>query len=179
MYIIFSLIIPASLLFAVVAPGIGTVTFSLIFLALLSAATNIGFAGQESAAQAYFFAAIPRNRIVDMSMLYFFILGGTGAAGAVLGGAFLDVLAGTDLATVTAYRLFFPLRGACRLRILIQRRLQDLGSFPVRDSLAVLFLRHARAHLLRKLIPPGSGQGNKTHYRVGNHGIAHLGGKAP
>ncbi|HOF84865.1 MAG TPA: MFS transporter [Treponemataceae bacterium] len=154
MYIIFSLVIPASLLFAVAAPGIGTISFSLIFLALLSAATNIGFAGQESAAQAYFFAAIPRNRIVDMSMLYFFILGGTGAAGAVLGGAFLDVLAGTDLATVTAYRLFFSLcavLAACG--ILIQRRLQDLGSFPVRDSLAVLFSpRDMRAlTLLRKL----------------------------
>ncbi len=154
MYIIFSLIIPVSLLFAILAPGVGSMTFSLIFLALLSAVTNIGFAGQESAAQTYFFAAIPRNRIVDMSMLYFFILGGTGVTGAVLGGALLDLFGGLGLTAVTSYRIFFSLcvvLAACG--ILFQQRLQNLGSFHVRDSLAVLFSpRDMRAlTLLRKL----------------------------
>ena len=154
MYIIFSLLIPTSLLVAVGAPGIGSGTFSLIFLALLSAVTNIGFAGQESAAQTYFFAAIPRNRVVDMSMLYFFILGGTGVAGAVLGGAILDIFGGLGLTAVTSYRIFFSLCTVLTVcGILVQRGLQNLGSFHVRDSLAVLFSpRDMRAlTLLRKL----------------------------
>lgn len=154
MYIIFSLLIPVSLLVAVLAPGIGNVTFSLLFLALLSAVTNIGFAGQESAAQTYFFAAIPRNRVVDMSMLYFFILGSTGVAGAVLGGAFLDLLEELHFSPVASYRLFFLVCIALTgCGIFIQNGLQNLGSFHVRDSLAVLFSpRDMRAlTLLRKL----------------------------
>lgn len=154
MYIIFSAIVPVSLLFAFASPAIGAPVASIIFLGLLSAAVNVGFAGQESAAQTYFFATVPRNQLVDMSMLYFFILGGTGVLGAVLGGAFLDVLYALGFSPVTSFRIFFlvciVLTG---LGIIIQRRLQDLGSYHVRDSLAVLFSpRDMRAlTLLRKL----------------------------
>ncbi len=154
MYIIFASITLASLVPAIVSPGIGTALFPFAFLAVLSAVTNMGFAGQESAAQAYFFAMVPKERILDLSMVYYFILGGTGAAGAVMGGTFLDFLSSLGLSPAASFRLFFLVcvcLVACGVRI--QRKLLDMGSYPVRDTLAVLFSpRDMRAlTLLRKL----------------------------
>jgi MFS family permease len=72
LYIIFSSISLFSLLPAIVAPGVGIAVFSLVFLALLSAVTNMGFAGQENSAQAYFFGMVSKESLMDLSMLYFF-----------------------------------------------------------------------------------------------------------
>lgn len=154
MYIIFAAVSALSLVPAVLAPGIGHPVFALAFLCLLSAAVNMGFAGQESAAQTYFFAMVPKESILNLSMLYYFILGGTGALGSIAGGAILDALTGAGASALTAWRLFFVGAGAViGLGCLAQRNLLDLGSFPVRDTLAVLFSpRDMRAlTLLRKL----------------------------
>jgi MFS family permease len=95
LFIIFAWVSLVSLVPALVAPGIGFAAFSLAFLCLLSAATNMGFVGQENAAQTYFFAMVPKDALMDLSMLYYFILGGTGAIGSVLGGGILDMLRGS------------------------------------------------------------------------------------
>ncbi len=154
MYIIFASITLASLVPAIVSPGIGSAVFPFVFLALLSAVTNMGFAGQESAAQTYFFAMVPKDRILDLSMVYYFILGGTGAAGAVMGGTFLDFLSSLGLSHAASFRVFF-LVCVCLVAwgTRVQRGLLDMGSYPVRDTLAVLFSpRDMRAlTLLRKL----------------------------
>ncbi len=154
MYIIFASITLASLVPAIVSPGIGSALFPFVFLAFLSAVTNMGFAGQESAAQTYFFAMVPKERILDLSMVYYFILGGTGALGAIIGGTFLDFLASLGLSGAASFRVFF-LVSACLVAwgVRVQRRLLDMGSYPVKDTLAVLFSpRDMRAlTLLRKL----------------------------
>ena len=69
------------------APGVASGVFAVVFLCALSALTNMGFAGQESAAQTYFFAMVPKAAVMDLSMVYYFILGGTGAVGAAAEGA--------------------------------------------------------------------------------------------
>lgn len=154
MFVIFTAISLASLVPALVAPGIGSASFAVVFLALLSAATNMGFAGQENAAQTYFFGMVPKESILDLSMLYYFILGGTGALGSIIGGAILDALGGAGLSPLASFRIFFlfalALVGA---GLRIQRKLMDLGSYPVKDTLAVLFSpRDMRAlTLLRRL----------------------------
>ncbi len=154
MYIIFAAVSGISLVPAIIAPGIGFPLFALVFLCLLSAAVNMGFAGQESAAQTYFFAMVPKESILNLSMLYYFILGGTGALGSIAGGAILDALTSAGASPLVAWRVFFSgAAGIIALGCLAQRNLQDLGSFPVRDTLAVLFSpRDMRAlTLLRKL----------------------------
>ncbi len=154
MYIIFAAVSALSLVPAILAPGIGHQAFSLAFLCLLSAAVNMGFAGQESAAQTYFFAMVPKEGILNLSMLYYFILGSTGALGAVAGGSVLDALSAAGASPLWAWRIFFLLAAAVLgLGFWAQRNLLDLGSFPVRDTLAVLFSpRDMRAlTLLRRL----------------------------
>jgi len=154
MYIIFAATSLLSLVPAVISPGIGTAVFSVVFLCILSAVTNMGFAGQENAAQTYFFGMVSREALMDLSMLYYFILGGTGAIGSVLGGTFLDLLSAAGLSNLGSFRVFFLvsiLIIAAGIRI--QRGLLDLGSYPVRDTIGILFSpRDMRAlTLLRKL----------------------------
>jgi MFS family permease len=154
MYVIFAAMSLVSLVPALVAPGIASGVFAVVFLCVLSAVTNMGFAGQESAAQTYFFAMVPKDAIVDLSMAYYFILGGTGAVGAIAGGAFLDLLGGIGLSPLASFRVFFLVAIlAIAIGIRIQRSLLDLGSYPVKETLAVLFSpRDMRAlTLLRRL----------------------------
>ena len=154
MYIIFAAVSLLSLAPALASPGIGTAIFPIFFLCVFSAITNMGFAGQESAAQTYFFAMVPKASIMDLSMLYFFILGGTGAIGSIAGGALLDSLEAFGLSPLSAFRVFFAASALVILAgIAIQKKLLDLGSYPVRDTLAVLFSpRDMRAlTLLKKL----------------------------
>jgi len=154
MYVIFAAVSCLSLVPAIVSPGIGGIVFPIVFLCALSAVTNMGFAGQESAAQTYFFAMVSREEVMDLSMLYYFVLGGTGAIGSAAGGLLLDALAGIGFDPLASFRTFFAISAAIvALGIYLQRGLPDLGSYPVRDSLAVLFSpRDMRAlTLLRKL----------------------------
>jgi len=154
MYVIFAAVSLISLVPALFSPGIGTAIFPIAFLCVFSAIVNMGFAGQESAAQTYFFAMVPKDALMDLSMLYYFILGGTGALGSIAGGAFLDLLSGMGLSPLLSFRVFFALSVlVIAFGIAIQRKLLDLGSYPVLDTLAVLFSpRDMRAlTLLRKL----------------------------
>lgn len=154
MYVIFAAMSLLSLVPALVAPGIASGIFAIAFLCALSALTNMGFAGQESAAQTYFFAMVPKDAILDLSMVYYFIIGGTGAVGAIAGGAFLDLLSGLGLSPLARFRVFFAVALlAIAVGIRIQKGLLELGSYPVRDTLAVLFSpRDMRAlTLLRRL----------------------------
>ena len=154
MYVIFAAMSFISLVPALVAPGIASGAFAIVFLCALSALTNMGFAGQESAAQTYFFAMVPKDAILDLSMVYYFIIGGTGAVGSIAGGAFLDLLSGFGFSPLASFRVFFAvalLAIVCGIRI--QKGLLELGSYPVRETLAVLFSpRDMRAlTLLRRL----------------------------
>lgn len=154
MYIIFAGISFFSLLPALIAPGIGSGLFAFGFLCVLAAVTNMGFAGQESASQAYFFAMIPRDAVLDLSMLYYFALGGTGAIASVAGGALLDFLSAVGLSSLASFRLFFLISLLLTgVGFRLQQGLQDMGSYPVKETLAVLFSpRDMRAlTLLRKL----------------------------
>lgn len=154
MYVIFAAMSLLSLVPALVAPGIASGIFAFAFLCALSAFTNMGFAGQESAAQTYFFAMVPKDAILDLSMVYYFIIGGTGAVGAIAGGAFLDLLSAVGLSPLARFRVFFAVALiAIAVGIRIQKGLLELGSYPVRETLAVLFSpRDMRAlTLLRRL----------------------------
>lgn len=154
LYIIFTIVSLISLLFACVAPGIGIMPFALVFLCFLSAIVNMGFAGQENAAQTYFFGMVSKEDLMNLSMLYYFILGGTGALGSIVGGTFLDLLSGAGFSSLVSFRtLFLVCMALIGVGLAIQRNLLNLGSYPVLDTIAILFSpRDMRAlTLLRKL----------------------------
>ncbi len=154
LYIIFASISLFSLLPALISPGLGSAAFAVGFLCLFAAATNMGFAGQENAAQTYFFSIVPKESVMDLSMLYYFVLGGTGAVGSILGGSLLDALAGAGLPPLWSFRLFFLATVVViGVGILVQRKLMDYGSYPVLNTLAILLSpRDMRAlTLLRRL----------------------------
>lgn len=154
LYVIYSMVSLISLAPLIIAPGIGQTGFAILFLCILAAVTNMGFAGQENAAQTYFFTMVPRESLMDLSMLYFIALGVTGAIGSVAGGALLDLLAAAGLPSLWAFRVFLVVTASViGVGLYLQRRLQDLGSYPVLNTLAILFSpRDLRAlTLLKKL----------------------------
>lgn len=140
MYVIFTAFSVSALIPAVIAPGLGFPAAGFIFLIVFSIAVNMGFTAQMDASQAYFFGIVPGKSLMDLSMLNFFVMGITGAFGAILGGTVLDIFSQNGFSNLTAYRIFF---GAIIIVILIgimlQSRLLNLGGRHVKETLAIIF----------------------------------------
>lgn len=155
MYVIFAAISTASLIPALFAPGLGGAgLYGMLFLFLFAMISNMGFVGQDNSAQAYFFAMVPEDALLDLSMLYYFILAATGGLGSILGGSILDFLRVQGFSALQAYRIFFSgVVVLICLGIAFQSKLLNLGSYRVFETLAVLFSpRDMRAlNLLHKL----------------------------
>ena len=154
-FIIFSAISALSLIPAFFAPGLASAgILSTVFLILFTMISNVGFVGQDNSSQAYFFAMVPEEALMDLSMLYYFILAITGGAGSILGGTILDLLRVQGFSYLQSYQIFFLIVIAIiALGIVFQRKLLNLGSYRVFETLAVLFSpRDMKAlNLLHKL----------------------------
>ncbi|MDR1788585.1 MAG: MFS transporter [Treponema sp.] len=110
------------------------------FLAFTFFIINLGFLGAENIAQTYFLSLIPERLMVDMGILYFFVFGVAGAAGAFAGGIVLDTMAGVGLSYFMAFKLLYlALILCCAVTIVLQRGLVPLGALSFRRSLALLF----------------------------------------
>ena len=154
-FIIFSAISALSLIPAFFAPGLASAgILSTVFLILFTMISNVGFVGQDNSSQAYFFAMVPEEALMDLSMLYYFILAITGGAGSILGGTILDLLRVQGFSYLQSYQIFFLIVIAIiAIGIIFQRKLLNLGSYRVFETLAVLFSpRDMKAlNLLHKL----------------------------
>ncbi|MDR1748611.1 MAG: MFS transporter [Spirochaetaceae bacterium] len=140
MYIVFSAISLLSLIPAVISPSLMLLPGVMIFICFFGFLTNLGFSGQESAAQTYFFSLIPQQAVMDLSILYFFIMGGTGAAGALFGGVILDILARIGFSPVVVFRIYFIMQIliiACALWF--QLKLKSMGSYSLRNTIGMFF----------------------------------------
>jgi len=130
------------------------VTGAILFMVFLFFMLNFGFLGSEGIAQTYFLGLVPSEKILDMGILYFFILGMAGASGTFLAGLFLDLLAFFGLSPFAAFKvlfiLMFILIGIALSR---QHKMKALGSLPLTGALEVIFsFRDLRAiSLLDKL----------------------------
>ena len=127
--------------------------YSLVLI-LFTMISNVGFVGQDNSSQAYFFAMVPEEALMDLSMLYYFILAITGGAGSILGGTILDLLRVQGFSYLQSYQIFFLIVIAIiAIGIVFQRKLLNLGSYRVFETLAVLFSpRDMKAlNLLHKL----------------------------
>lgn len=140
MYLIFSGISVLSLIPALIAPSFGFVFLTIIFLCFVGFITNFGFSGEENAAQIYFFGIVPPNAVMDLSIVYFFILGATGAAGSLFGGVVLEFFSELQLPPVTSYRLyFFSQVILIVISIMYQLKLKTMGSYSLRKTLPLFF----------------------------------------
>jgi hypothetical protein len=120
--------------------GIDNVTSAVLFLTFLFFILNFGFLGAEGIAQTYFLALIPRELMLDMGILYFFVFGVAGAGGSFLAGLFLDIFTTLGMSQFIAFKLLFGLLIAITVVILyLQRHLSPLGSLPFKGALEVMF----------------------------------------
>jgi len=134
--------------------AVENMTGAILFLVFLFFMLNFGFLGSEGIAQTYFLGLVPSEKMLDMGILYFFILGIAGASGTFLAGLLIDLLLFLNITPFIAFKilfiLMFVLAAAALLR---QNKMKPLGSLPLTDALEVIFsFRDLRAiSLLDKL----------------------------
>lgn len=118
-----------------------------LFLAFIHFLSNFGFAGEENAGQTYYFTLVPKEKTLDLSVVYYFAYGLGGAIGSGLGGLILDGFAALGLNPASSYRALYAL--LCLIlavSIYSMQRLKRLGSRSVSQSLGVMFsLRDLKA----------------------------------
>ncbi len=125
-----------------------------LILSLIHFLSNFGLAGGENAAHNYYFALVPKEKNLDLSVTYYIAYGLGGALGSGLGGLLLDSFIAAGLNPVGAYRLLYAvLCLVIGLSIFSMRKLKRLGSRSVSQSLGVMLSpRDLRAFdLLSKL----------------------------
>jgi MFS family permease len=116
----------------------GTVTA--LFLAFIHFLSNFGFAGKENAGQTYYFSLVPREKTLDLSVVYFFTYGLGGSLGSGLGGIMLDAFTGLGLNQPSSYRAMYAfLCLILGITIFAMQKLKTLGSRSVSESLGVMF----------------------------------------
>jgi hypothetical protein len=147
LYVIFTGVAAASLLPAVVSPAIASPAAVILFLGAFNFFSSFGLAGEENAGQTYYFALVPKEQNLDLSVIYFFAYGTGGALGSLLGGVVLEALRGLGLGIASSYRLFFGLLFLILVFVIIRMsKLRRLGSTSVRESLGIIFsIRDLRA----------------------------------
>lgn len=154
LYVIFTSVAAISIIPAVVSPALPTALEAILFLGAFNFLSSFGLAGEENAGQTYYFGLVPKEKNLDLSVVYFLAFGLGGALGSTAGGLGLEALRGYGLAAPAAYRIFFGAVLFCLLLALLRMgRLTRLGSASVRESLGVIFsLRDLRVFdLLQRL----------------------------
>ena len=147
LYVIFTAVSALSLAPAVLTPSLQGPVGIALFLGALHFLSSFGLSGEENAGQTYFFALVPRERTLDLAVVYFLAYGAGGTLGAGAGGLVLEGLRGQGLGRADSYRVFFGGLLVLLLWALIRMgSLVRLGSASVRESLGVIFsLRDLRA----------------------------------
>ena len=144
LFIIFSAVGLVSFLPIALLPGgkhiIASSTVTALFLAFIHFLSSFGFAGEENSGQTYYFALVPREKTMDLSVVYYFAYGLGGAIGSGLGGLILDVFSTLGLNSASSYRALYAL--LCLIlavSLYFMQRLKRLGSRTVTQSLGVMF----------------------------------------
>ncbi|GHV00089.1 MFS transporter [Spirochaetia bacterium] len=120
--------------------AVANTTTVVLFLTFLFFILNFGFLGAEGIAQTYFLALIPREFMLDMGILYFFVFGVAGAGGSFLAGLFLDIFTAIGVSRFISFKVLYALLIALTIVILrLQKTLTPLGSLPFKGALEVMF----------------------------------------
>ncbi len=140
-------------------PGLlpaGTVLLNFFLLiSLMFFFFQLGSLGAINGCQTYFYSIISQRDQVNLGIIYFFIMGLTGALGANIGGWYLDLLRYSipgDSSLV--YRIFFStILFFVLIAIILMGRLESKGAKPLPKALRIMFsVKDLRAiSLLNKL----------------------------
>jgi MFS family permease len=122
------------------AGAVDNMTTAILFLTFLFFVLNFGFLGAEGIAQTYFMGLVPKDMMIDMGILYFFIFGVAGAGGSLLAGFLLDLLGGAGLSPFVSFKILFAfLIVLALIALILQRKLTPLGALPFMGALEVMF----------------------------------------
>ncbi|MGI5173228.1 MFS transporter [Treponema sp. OMZ 840] len=140
MYLLFTALSLLSLVPALISPNFTASAVIFLFLSVFAFSANLGFSGQENAGQTYFFGLIPQEAVMDMGIVYFLVMGATGASGSLLGGVLLDAFKDTGLSAAWVYRIFFGLQIiVIGIALWIEINLKSLGSYSLKEALPLFF----------------------------------------
>lgn len=110
-----------------------------LFLAFLHFASSFGFSGEENVGQTYFFSLVPKEKTLNLGVVYFFAFGFGGAIGAGTGGVILDLFSWLGLDASNSYRVLYAALALLLTYALVRMRgLKKLGSASIAESLSVL-----------------------------------------
>ncbi len=134
--------------------GILSLNFFLM-ISLMFFFFQLGSLGAVNGCQAYFYSSISQRDQVNLGILYFFIMGITGALGANIGGLYLDLLRYFIPGNFPlVYRIFFStILFLILITIVLLGRLESKGAQPLPKALRIMFsVKDLRAiSLLNKL----------------------------
>jgi len=140
MYAAFSAVSALALVPVALSPALDQGSRLFVFLAAVNFLAGFGLAGQENAAQVYFFSMVKPQHMVDLAVVYYLIFGLGGALGSTLGGVALDAMACAGVPLAISYRVLYgTLIVIVTLATLAIGALQSLGSAGILESVGVLF----------------------------------------
>ncbi len=140
MYLLFTALTIVSLIPAVISPTISSGFIAFLYLCLIAFVSNLGFSGEENAGQTYFFGLIPREAVLDLSIVYFLVSGIAGATGSLVAGVILDAFEQSGLSVTASYRLFFGIQIIIiSISFFIQLKLKALDSYSLKEALPMFF----------------------------------------
>jgi len=151
LFIIFSALGLASFIPMAIIPSgrsvLASGTVAALFLSFIHFLSAFGFSGEENAGQTYYFSLVPRNKTLDLSVVYYIAYGMGGALGSGFGGVLLDLFDSFGLSQNNSFRLFYALLSLMLIAALsAMRKLKRLGSASVSESIGVMFsLRDLKA----------------------------------
>ncbi len=140
MYLLFTALTILSLIPAVISPTLENSIVIFVYLCLIAFVSNLGFSGEENAGQTYFFGIIPKEAVLDLSIVYFLVSGMAGASGSLVAGVMLDSFTQSGLSVTAAYRLFFGIQIIIiGISFFIQMKLKALDSYSLKEALPMFF----------------------------------------
>jgi Na+/melibiose symporter-like transporter len=157
LYFIFSAILMLTLIPMIFSPPFTTAAGLLVFAALIFFFQSMGQFGILNAAQTYFFGVIRPDERLDLGVVFFLAQGLSGGIGSFVGGILLERFVGFYPAEAAGgFKLYFTVTAGFTVIVLfLITTLENLGAYPIRDALGVIFSpRDLRAisllHRLRK-----------------------------
>ncbi|MCL2441171.1 MAG: MFS transporter [Treponema sp.] len=116
------------------------VTGTILFLVFMFFMLSFGFLGSENIAQTYFLGLVPPEKMMDMGILYFFVLGMAGATGTFLAGLFIDLLLFFGLSPFVAFKILFSIMFVLAgIALSRQHKMKPLESLSFTNALEVIF----------------------------------------